>query len=67
MGGLDGEHGQEMIQELESKLRESIGDKFREFKKDFIRMCKMKAKKHIDEKTADIRKGITAQAFDNLE
>lgn len=30
-------------------------------------MCMSKAKKHIDEKTAEIRKGITAQAFENLE
>lgn len=49
MGGLDGESGQEMIQELEFKLRNLIEEKYKDMKKDFIRLCKAQAKKYLDE------------------
>lgn len=48
MGGLDG-YGQEMIYDLEIKLRNQLGDKFKEIKKEYIRFCKAKTKKFIDE------------------
>lgn len=36
-------------------------------KKDFIRLCKVQAKKYIDEKTQSVRRGITQQAFESLD
>jgi len=40
MGGQDGESGQEMIQELEFKLRNQISEKYKGMKKDFVKICK---------------------------
>ena len=59
MGGQDGESGQEMIQELEFKLRNQINEKYKGMKKDFIKICKLKAKKYLDEQTQSVRRGIT--------
>jgi hypothetical protein len=48
MGGIE---GQEMIHELELKLRSQIADVYRGIKNEFIRFCQIKAKKYLDEHT----------------
>lgn len=41
LGGLDGASGQDMIQELEFKLRNMIDEKYKDIKRDFVRLCKV--------------------------
>ena len=40
-----------MIQELEIKLRNLIGEKYQVIKLDFVRFCKVQAKKYLDDQT----------------
>ena len=55
-----------MIQELEIKLRNLMREKYQVIKQDFVRFCKVKAKKYLDDQTQLIRRNIQQAEYESL-
>jgi len=64
MGGGD---DQDLVHELEIKLRNSIAEKYKQVKSDFTRFAQMKAKRYLDEMTKAVRRNIQTADYERLE
>lgn len=64
MGGGD---DQDLVHELEIKLRNSIAEKYKQVKSDFTRFAQMKAKRYLDEMTKTVRRNIQTADYERLE
>ena len=56
-----------MIQELEIKLRSELSDKYQVIKQDFVRVCRIKAKAYLDDRTQMIRRSIQQGQYESLD
>jgi len=56
-----------MIQELEIKLRNLINERYQVIKLDFVRFCKVQAKKYLDDQTQLIRRRIQQTEYESLD
>lgn len=64
---MSGQDGEEMMKELELKLRDQLREKYQDMKRDVLNLCRQQARKYLDDKTQPIRRQLQAGAFESID